>query len=158
MKVKEYLREKLERGERLLFVVIDPEDHPSMEHIEKTAKLAEENKGDAIVVGGSTGVQGDLLEEAVKRIKENVSLPVILFPGNVGTITRKADAIYFMSLLNSRNVYWITRAQLVAAPVIYRERLEALPTAYLVFEPGGTVGYIGEADLIPRNKPKIRSE
>jgi len=153
--VHDYLQEKIKKGEKLLFAVIDPIDYPSIEKAVETAGKAEEAGFDALLVGGSTEVQGYILDETVKRIKQNFSLPVILFPGNIGTLTPHADALYFMSLLNSRNAYWITKAQLLALPVIKRMGLEILSTAYVVVEPGGTVGWVGDADLIPRNKPKI---
>ena len=153
-KVLDYILEKMEKRP-LLFSVIDPLDHPSVEHTVEVAKAVEEEDGDLILVGGSTGVQGPLLEATVKAIKEEVSLPVVLFPGNIATITQHADAIYFLSLMNSRNPYWITRAQMLAAPVLKRLGIEAIGTAYVVVEPGGTVGWVGDVDLIPRNKAKI---
>ena len=33
--------------------------------------------------------------------------------------------------------------------------IEPIPVAYIIVEPGGTVGWIGDARLIPRNKPEI---
>ena len=87
-------------------------------------------------------------------IKEAVSVPVHLFPGNVGNITKYADSTYFMSLLNSKNRYWITGAQKLGAPIVQQCGIEAIPAGYLVFEPGQTVGRVGEADLLPRNDPK----
>jgi phosphoglycerol geranylgeranyltransferase len=60
-----------------------------------------------------------------------------------------------MSMLNSRNPYWISEAQVLAAPLVKRHGIEPLPVAYVVVEPGGTVGWVGDAKCIPRNKPKI---
>ena len=92
------------------------------------------------------------LDEAVKQ---SVSSPVVLFPGNIGTLTKHADAVYFMSMLNSRNTYWISEAQVLAAPMVRHYKIEPLPVAYVVVDPGGTVGWVGDAKRIPRNKPKI---
>jgi phosphoglycerol geranylgeranyltransferase len=33
--------------------------------------------------------------------------------------------------------------------------IEAIPMGYIVIEPGAKVGEVGEADLIPRDKPEI---
>jgi phosphoglycerol geranylgeranyltransferase len=60
-----------------------------------------------------------------------------------------------MSMLNSRNPYWISEAQTLAAPVIKKIGIEPLPTAYLVIGDGGTVSWVGDAKPIPLNKPKI---
>ncbi|MCX8154555.1 MAG: geranylgeranylglyceryl/heptaprenylglyceryl phosphate synthase [Candidatus Micrarchaeota archaeon] len=153
----EYLYEKRHNGEKLLFSVIDPLDYPSIDSAVKVGVSAYEAGFDMILVGGSIGVQGELLDETVRRIKENVSVPVVLFPGNISTVTKYADGIYFMSLLNSRNPYWITRVQLLALPIIKRLNIQIIPTAYVVVEPGGTVGWVGDVDLIPQSKPKLLS-
>ncbi len=55
-----------------------------------------------------------------------MKIPVILFPGNIGTLSRFADAVLFMTLLNSRNPYWISQAQMLAAPLVKQFDLEAL--------------------------------
>ena len=151
----DYIMEHYDKGQKMLFTVLDPLDHNSIDDVVFVAKKSYEEGAHAILIGGSTGVQGELLDNVAKRVKEVVSIPVILFPGNIGTVTKYADAVYFMSLLNSRNPYWITRAQMLAAPVIKRLDIEPLPTAYIVVEPGGTVGWVGDVDLIPRAKPKI---
>jgi len=62
---------------------------------------------------------------------------------------------YFMSLLNARNPYWIIQAQMLAAPIIKHLKLETLPVGYIVVAPGGTVGWVGDVNLVPREKPKI---
>jgi len=155
-KVEKYLLERIEK-EKLLFVFIDPIDYPSPQHAVKAGIEAAQGGAAAVLVGGSIAVQGELLDGVVKGIKEQASkenVPVILFPGNIATLTRHADALYFMSLLNSRNPYWISQAQMLGAPVVKQMAIEPLPVGYIVAEPGGTVGWVGDANLIPRSKPK----
>lgn len=154
-KIEKYIHEELEKKHGLLFAVIDPLDYKDLDAAVKTAKNTNEGGADAILIGGSTGVQGELLDTVTKRIKESVNVPVILFPGNIGTVTKYADAVYFMSMINSRNPYWITGAQMLAAPTVKQYGIEPLPTGYIVVEPGGTVGWVGDANLIPRDKPKL---
>ncbi|VVB98548.1 Geranylgeranylglyceryl phosphate synthase [uncultured archaeon] len=154
-KIEKYIYDELERKKGLLFGVIDPLDYKDLDAAVKTAKSVNEGGADVILVGGSTGVQGELLDTVTKRIKEAVNVPVVLFPGNIGTVTKYADAVYFMSLLNSKNTYWITKAQMLAAPTVKQYGIEPLSVAYMVVEPGGTVGWVGEANLIPREKPKL---
>lgn len=154
-KTERYIHTELERKGGLLFALIDPLDYNSFEEAVQTAKNANEGGADVILIGGSTGVQGELLDNVAKRIKEAVNLPVILFPGNIGTVTKYADAVYFMSLLNSRNPYWISGAQMLAAPLVKQYSIEPLPVGYIVVEPGGTVGWVADVNLIPRNKPKL---
>jgi len=154
-KVEKYILDELGRKKGLLFALIDPLDYRSPSEAIKTAKNADEADADIILIGGSTGVQGEVLDSVAKAIKQEVSKPVVLFPGNIGTLTKYADAVYFMSMLNSRNTYWISEAQMLAAPTVRHYNIEPLPVAYVVVDPGGTVGWVGDAKRIPRNKPKI---
>ncbi len=154
-KVEQYLIDKIGSNRAILSIVIDPVDYDSPETAIKTAIVAAEAGADMIAIGGSTSVQGELLDMVAQEIKSSVSVPIILFPGNVGTITRYADAIYFLTLLNSRNPYWLGQAQMLGAPLIRQFNIEPIPTAYIVVEPGGTVGWVGDAKLMPRNRPKL---
>ncbi|MBD3398283.1 geranylgeranylglyceryl/heptaprenylglyceryl phosphate synthase [Candidatus Micrarchaeota archaeon] len=155
MKVEKYIHEKLEEHKALLFSVLDPLDYPSLEDAIKTAKNMDEGGTDILLIGGSTGVQGEMLDQVTKQVKESVDVPVVFFPGNIGTVSKYGDAVYFMSMLNSRNPYWITGAQTLAAPMVKQYEIEPLSVGYMVVEPGGTVGWVGEANKIPRNKPKL---
>jgi len=106
------------------------------------------------LVGGSITDQDDL-NLTVKAIKESTDLPVVLFPGNISGVSKYADAILFMSLLNSTNPYWITGAQALSAPSIKKMGIETIPMGYLIIEPGGTVGWVGDAKPIPRKKSDL---
>lgn len=154
-KVEKYINDKIETDGAIISVVIDPVDYPSEDKAVETAISAADAGIDIIAIGGSIGAQGELLDNVTKRVKKRVSIPVVLFPGNIATITPYADAIYFMSLLNSRNPYWISQAQMLAAPVLKKYNIEPLPIGYIVVEPGGTVGWVGDANVVPRNKPHI---
>lgn len=154
-KVEKYILDELESKKGLLFALIDPLDYKTPEDAVKTAKNANDADADIILIGGSTGVQGPVLDMVAKEIKKEVSKPVVLFPGNIGTLTKYADAVYFMSMLNSRNPYWISGAQMLAAPMVKHYGVEPLPVGYVVVEPGGTVGWVGDAKEIPRTRPQI---
>lgn len=154
-KVEKYILDGIERDGALLFVLIDPLDYPSLDRAVETAGEACDAGADIILIGGSIGVQGSILDEVTRRIKERSNVPIVLFPGNTGTLSKAADAVYFMQLLNSRNPYWISQAQALAAPVVKQLGLEALPVGYVVVEPGGTVGWVGDANKVPRHKPQI---
>ncbi|MEM5804277.1 MAG: geranylgeranylglyceryl/heptaprenylglyceryl phosphate synthase [Candidatus Aenigmatarchaeota archaeon] len=150
-KVERYILDKIEREGGILLSLIDPDSQP----FEKGAKVAEascEAGADVILVGGSIGAQGLILDKTTKMIRERVNVPIVLFPGNVGTITPYADAMYFMYVLNSREVYWMSTVQIQGAPVVKRMGIEPIPTGYIILEPGKAVGWISNANLIPRNR------
>ena len=153
-KVYKQLLKRIEEEKGLAFTVIDP---PNQEPVVagRVAKMAEEAGVAAICVGGSVGAQGELLDSTILQIKENSSLPVILFPGNIASMSKHADAIYFMSMLNSLDPYYITGAQIAASAPIKRTGIEVIPTSYIVVEPGRAVGWVGRAQPIPRNLPYL---
>ncbi len=138
------------------FSLIDPEkvvDRDDNELRSVISKLVEAGTS-AILVGGSTGVSEYDVDRVVKIIEE-FNVPSILFPGNVSGISKYADAILFMSLLNSEDPYFIIGAQVCAAPIIKRYGLEVLPTAYIIIGYGGAAGHIGHARPIPYEKPEL---
>jgi phosphoglycerol geranylgeranyltransferase len=153
-KVERYIHNKLEEDGALLLALIDPDKQP-FEKGANVARAAYEGGADVILVGGSIGAQGMILDKTTKLIRENVDVPIVIFPGSVGTATHYADAIYFMYLLNSRDVYWLSTAQIQGAPIVKRLGLEPISTAYIVIEPGRAVGWISNANLIPRNRPDL---
>jgi phosphoglycerol geranylgeranyltransferase len=92
------------------------------------------------------------MEATLRGIKAVVDVPVILFPSKAEVVTPGADAIFFMSLLNSRSPRYLMREQKKAAPAVRQAGLEPIPLGYLVVEPGMRVGEIGQADLVPRGE------
>jgi phosphoglycerol geranylgeranyltransferase len=134
--------------------LIDPDSQSSAE-AGRMAAAAANGGTDAIMVGGSVGAAGRALEDTVKAIKGGSGLPVILFPSGVSGLCSNADAVFFMSLLNSRSASYLIENQALGAPLVRRYGIEPIPMAYVVVEPGGTVGWVGDAKLIPRNKPEI---
>lgn len=154
MRVLRYIEEKSSEN-ALHFTLIDP-DKETPKSAGKIAANAAEGGSDGIMVGGSFTML-HALDDVVKEIKDKVNVPVILFPGNVTGISRYADAIFFMSLLNSRNPYYITGAQALGAQAVRKAGIEPIPMGYIIIEPGGAAGYVGDARLIPREKPEIAS-
>jgi len=134
--------------------LLDPEKQ-TPEEAGKLAAEAAQAGTDAIMVGGSTGVTQDKVDATVLAIKEAAKLPVILFPANAGNLSPHADALYFMSLLNSRDPRLIVGEQRLAAPIVRAWGLETIPMAYLVVEPGMRAGEVGDADLIGRKNPVV---
>lgn len=154
-KIESYINEIVERDGVVFFGLIDP-PRDNIEKAIEYAQVFEKGNADIILLGGSIGgAEGDLLDEITKRIKSSVSLPVVLFPGNISGVTKEADALYYMSLMNSQNPYWITGAQSLAAPSLLKSGIECIPTSLLIIEPGEAVGWIGESRPIPYHKPDI---
>ena len=154
-KVENYIKDGIARKGGLLFALIDPVDYRNPQDAINAGAVSSDAGADVVLIGGSMGAQGELLDMVAKGIKEKSNVPVVLFPGNISTVTKFADAVYFMSLLNSRNPYWISQAQMLAAPTVKKLGIEPIPVGYIVIDPGGTVGWVGDVNLVPRDKPSI---
>ncbi len=153
MTVKEILKEKMKKG-ALHMTLIDPaKQEPS--RAGEIAKVANDLGTDAIMVGGSTGVTQQNLDQTVLAIKAQVKVPVIYFPSGANAISPYSDAIFFMSMLNSRNIKMVIGEQIMGAPIVRKLNLEPLSMGYVIVAPGMKVGEVGEADVIPRDQPKI---
>ena len=145
---------EIEEKKGLVFMQVDPPEIGG-DLAKEIAKVGEEAGISAFAVGGSVGAQGPVLEEVIAGLKENSNVPVVLFPGNVATVSPNADAIYFMSMLNSNDPYWITGAQTASSLPLKKMNIEVIPTSYIIIEPGRAVGWIGRAQPIPRNFPYL---
>lgn len=152
--VENYLNGKIKAEGAIHITLIDPEKTTP----EQAAIVAETSKNSgtsAIMIGGSTFVSQSHLDGVVKAIKQKVEIPVILFPNNITGISRYADAIWFMSLLNSVDPYFIVGAQILGAPLVKKYGLEPISLGYIIVGEGGTAGIIGKAISIPYNKPEL---
>ena len=147
--VEDYLHRHLRHGP-VHITLIDP-DRQDPKDAGAIAKAAADAGSHAIMVGGSTPEKARILDRTVKLIKKQSGLPVILFPGGATQLSAHADAIWFMMLLNSRDRRFLIGEQVLGAPIIDKLGMEAIPMGYIVVEPGGTVGRVGQADLVKRD-------
>ena len=152
--VERYILERIKEEGAIHLTLIDPEE-VTAPHASRVAKKAERCKTTAIMVGGSTSTSTSHLNSVVKAIKHAVGIPIILFPNNVTGISKYADAIWFMSLLNSLDPYFLTGAQVLGAPLVKKHGLEALPLGYIIVGKGGAAGIVGRAVPIPFTKPEV---
>lgn len=152
--VERYLLDRIKSEGAIHITLIDPEKvtPPQASTIAQKANLSGTS---AIMIGGSTFVSTKHLDYVVKAVKRTIKIPVILFPNNVTSISRYADAIWFMSLINSVDPYFLMGAQILGAPLIKRYGLEPIPMGYIIVGEGGTAGIVGKAVPIPYDKPEL---
>ena len=154
--IYDYIINKLNTEGALHFSLIDPDPfRQSPNKAAKMAKLAEEAGTDAILVGGSTAFDQAYVDKSIELIKKDVEVPIIIFPGGFANVSKKADAILFMSVLNSSNPYFFIGVQALGSYLVKMSGLEYIPMGYLIIEPGASAGWISDAKLLPRNKPKL---
>jgi len=152
--VERYLLDRINSEGSIHITLIDPEKVTTPQ-ASAIAQKASVSGTSAIMIGGSTFVSVKHLDAVVKAVKRAVKIPVILFPNNVTSISRYADAIWFMSLINSVDPYFLMGAQVLGAPLVKRYGLEPIPLGYIIVGEGGTAGIVGKAVPIPYDKPEL---
>lgn len=128
------IKEASVKNEKLLAVLLDPDKFDVIEvcsFIQKIKKTIVTH----IFVGGST-VGKDVTHQLVSVLKKETSLPIILFPGDVGQITNQADAILYLSLISGRNSKYLIETQVESVPVLEKSDLEIIPTGYILVAGG----------------------
>lgn len=152
--VEKYLLEHIREEGAIHLTLIDPEKVTAAA-ASRLAKKVEACKTTALMVGGSTSTSTKHLDNVIKSMKSTTDIPVILFPNNVTGISKYADAIWFMSLLNSVDPYFLIGAQVLGAPMVKKCGLEPIPLGYIIVGEGGTAGIVGRAVPIPLTKPEL---
>jgi phosphoglycerol geranylgeranyltransferase len=153
-KVEAYILKEIEQKGAAHITLIDPEKVDQKTAL-FLAKECEACGSSAVMIGGSTILSSDRLDLIISSLKKHIHIPIILFPSNITGISQYADAIWFMSLLNSSDPYFIMGVHVLAAPLVKKYGLEAMPLGYLIVGEGGTAAVIGKANPIPFNKPEL---
>jgi phosphoglycerol geranylgeranyltransferase len=153
-RIEKYLLEKIKAEGSIHITLVDPEKitPPQASRVAENSKISGTS---AMMIGGSTFVSQAHLDAVVKAIRRTVKIPTILFPNNITGISRHADAIWFMSLLNSVDPYFLIGAQILGAPLVKKYGLEPISMGYIIVGEGGTAGIIGKAIPVPYNKPEL---
>lgn len=153
--VEKYLLEKIKADGSIHLTLLDPEK-VSAEKAAEIAKNSQDSGTAAIMIGGSTFASQSRLDDVVVAIKAKVKIPTILFPNNeTSGISAHADAIWFMSLLNSKDIYFLAGAQIRGAPFVKKFGIEPLPMGYIIVGDGGAAGRVGKANSLPYTQPDL---
>jgi phosphoglycerol geranylgeranyltransferase len=154
-RVEQYLIENIRKQGAIHLTLLDPEK-VTRSSAGSLAKAIDRTGTSAIMIGGSTAVSVYHTDEVVSAIKKRTKLPVIVFPNDLAGISKEADAIFFMSLMNSLNPYYITHAQALGAPLVKRYGLEAIPMGYVIVgDRGAAAAFVGQVNPIPFDKPPL---
>jgi phosphoglycerol geranylgeranyltransferase len=136
-------------------LLIDP-DKQDKKQLLAIIEKAKNAKTDYFFVGGSL-LTNDSLDLCLKTLKENTTIPIVLFPGNAMQVNNKADGILFLSLISGRNADMLIGKQVITAPILKQSSLEVLPTGYMLIDSGKptTVSYMSNTNPIPADKETV---
>lgn len=155
MNIYNYLLNRISEKGAAYLILIDP-DKISGEKLSEFVKRCESCGVDGFLVGGSLMMNGSL-SNTISVIKNNTSIPAVIFPGGISQVSSNADAILFLSLVSGRNPEHLIGKQVMAAPMIKAYNLETIPTGYILVESGSvtTAEYVSGSKPVPRRKPEI---
>ena len=136
-------------------LLIDP-DKQNKNQLLSIIEKANDANTDYFFVGGSL-LTNDSLDLCLNTLKENSTIPIVLFPGNAMQVNDKADGILFLSLISGRNAEMLIGKQVITAPILKKSSLEVLPTGYILIDSGKptTVSYMSNTTPIPANKNTV---
>ena len=130
--------------------LLDPATTPAADAGKLGAELAEAGT-DLFLVGGSTDVTGEAVQAMVDALKGASDRPVVLFPSSHKQVAAGLDAILYTLTFNSERQEVLIEEPSRGARLVGPAGLEAITTAYVIVEPGMTVGRVAQARLVPRD-------
>ena len=135
-----------------LLLDTDKETKYDIKHV---LELANKSSVSLVLVGGS--LVNSNIDEFVKTVKSNTSLPVLLFPGSALQFTSNADGILLLSLISGRNPEFLIGNHVQVSYNLIQSGIEVIPTGYILVESGGTtsVQYMSNTMPIPSGKSDI---
>jgi phosphoglycerol geranylgeranyltransferase len=147
---------KVSRGKKQYWILLDPDDFSGRAAAEIAGYAQKQCSVDAILVGGSL-LHTTSFDAFVAAIKKNVSIPVILFPGDATQLSPHADALLYLSLISGRNPVNLIGEHVKAAPIIRKLKIEPIATAYMLIESGTitSVEFMSNTRPLPRDKTGI---
>lgn len=135
-------------------LLLDP-DSTKGKALDNLLGIATASKVDYILAGGS--ITFNSIETLVTKIKENCSIPVILFPGNLMQLSHNTDFIFLLSLISGRNPELLIGNHVLAAPYLKDIFHKLIPTGYILVNCGTktSVEYMSQTEAIPIDKTDI---
>ena len=138
---------------KLLAILIDP-DKTELSNVELLSQKINDSPATHVFVGGSS-VENNILDDLIQQLKNKITLPILLFPGNPSQISDKADGILFLSLISGRNPDYLIEYQVNSVPILKKTSLEIIPTGYILIESGTetSVSRVSQTQPLDRNNP-----
>jgi phosphoglycerol geranylgeranyltransferase len=141
-------------GEKSVGLLLDP-DKTTAEGLKNILKIASECRTDYILAGGSLTFNS--IDNLIDTVRDLCSIPIVLFPGNLLQLSRKADVILLLSLISGRNPELLIGNHVIAAPYLRSVREKLISVGYILVGCGKktSVEYISQTEAIPADKSDL---
>lgn len=148
--MKQSLLKQIQSKTGQIALLIDPEKTNTEKQLIPLLQKAEFAKINFLFVGGST-VSKKEMEQAIKIMKANCSIPLVIFPGSSHQLSEDADGLLFLNLISGRNPDYLIGHHVACAEEVLAMDLEVIPTSYLLIDGGKmtSVAYISQTTPIP---------
>lgn len=150
-KIYQEIRSAKAENRKLLAILLDP-DKVEMNNLAFLVDKIKESPATHIFVGGSF-VETNKIDQLVTFLKENLTQPIVLFPGNPSQISTFADGILFLILLSGRNPDYLIEHHVHSVSVLKKSTLEIISTGYILIESGSQTA----VERISKTKPLERN-
>ncbi|MBQ7531288.1 MAG: geranylgeranylglyceryl/heptaprenylglyceryl phosphate synthase [Paludibacteraceae bacterium] len=118
------IAEHARRGDKMLVRLIDPDKFDA-------GTLSE--GFDYYFVGGSSASG---CTDTVRAVHQACRTPVVLFPGSPKQFTPEADALLFLTLMNSRDPQLLIDPHVMSAGEVMASGIETIPMGYILVDGG----------------------
>jgi phosphoglycerol geranylgeranyltransferase len=143
----------------LVIPQIDPDKQPVGDAIKLLKKL--DSFGVKHIAVGSSLSDPLSTQNLVDIIIKDFDFTFTTYVSNTSSFLLKGkpgrSAIYWATIFNANNLFYLRDSLIMGAPLIKTELLEPIPTAYVFDERNsrGTANWLAQANHIPQNKPEI---
>jgi len=140
-----------------------PQIDPEKLTLDETINLG--NKFEKMGVGhiaiGSSLIKRQPLQDAIDVLIKDFDFTIVTYISNTHSFSivgkENRTAIYWMTIFNANNLYYLRDALIQGAPMLNTEHLEPIPTSYVFDDRDskGTANWLSQPNLIPYDKPEI---
>jgi len=154
MSVYQIIAQNISANKKMLAALLDPDVFVG-QRLAAIIDILRSSPPDFIFVGGSTTCES--IEKLIIKLKSELTIPVVLFPGNVSQFVPSADALLNISLVSGRNAEYLIGQHVTAAMAIKNSEIEIIPTAYLLIdgERVSSTEYVSNTRPIPADRTNI---
>ena len=147
---------KIKNLNKGIAVLIDPDkfgQNTTLDHFLDKIKFT---KPDMVFIGGSSVSKKDF-ETCVRKTRNKLDLPIVLFPGASHHLSKDADALLFLSLISGRNPDFLIEQHVKAVEELENLNIDVIPTSYLLIDGGKitAVEYVSRTTPIPQDAISI---
>ena len=135
MSVEDYIRNANAQRQKMLAVLLDPEELQEQERVCQIGSQIREHHPDFVFVGGSTFFETP--DALVSQLREFTGdIPIVIFPGSPAQFTPAADALLFLSLISGDNPDMLIGQQAASARKIKESGIETISMGYILVDGG----------------------